>query len=96
MKDFEIGMQVWYQDEWSGKISTGKILRITNKFCIIDVGRGNTKRKSKHLLEKSEDEAMLKTILSINKVIEEQFKVNINDLHKMFTKMLEKYPEKFV
>jgi len=93
---FEIGKPVWYRDEWSGQISTGVIIKVTPHFCVMDVGGGNTKRKSQHLLSLSEDDAMLSTILSINDAIEDQFKVNINELHKMFTKMLAKYPEKFV
>lgn len=92
----EIGKEGWYQDTYSGYIVCGKIINTTPKFFIIALDGGLTKRKAKHLVWFTKDEAMLKTILKIDELIRDQFKLNILELNKMFTEMLDKYPESFV
>jgi len=92
----DIGKEGWYQDDYSGYIVGGKIINATPKFFIIELGGGHTKRKAKHLVWHSKDQATLNTIKKIDELIRDQFKVNILELNKMFVDMIDKYPESFV
>jgi hypothetical protein len=47
-------------------------------------------------IELGEDDVKLDVIKKIDRIIREQFSINIFQLSKIFEEQLEKYPEKFV
>lgn len=96
MTAFEVGKRYYYQVEYTGKFNSGKVIKVTPKFCVLENDSGDTKRKSKHLLFETEDAVKLDVIKKIDAIIQEQYFVNILELSKIFKEMLEKYPEKFV
>lgn len=95
-----MGKTFYYHDDGSyhiaGKIRKGKVVKTTKKFCTMMDDYGVTKRKSKHLLFKSEDEVKLIIVKKVNSFIFEQFGTDIYELVKLSEEMIDKYPEKFV
>ena len=96
MKTFKLGDRYYYQSEYTGKFICGEIIKITPKFCILKNDSGGIKRKSKHLIFKTEDEIKLKFIKRIDEIIRDQFFMNIVECSELFKEMIEKYPEKFI
>lgn len=93
---FEIGNRYYYHVEFTGTFNSAILLRTTNKFCILLTDSGDTKRKAKHLLYLSADDAKISVIQKIDKSIREQYYMNILELSVVFKEMLVKYPEKFI
>ena len=96
MIDIKINTRYHYHTEYTGIFSSGIVIKITPKFCILENDNGDTKRKAKHLLFETEDDVKLDVIKKIDRIIREQFSINIFQLSKIFEEQLEKYPEKFV
>ena len=96
MIDIKVGKRYYYQVEYTGKFNSAVVIKITPKFCILENDSGDTKRKAKHLLFETEDDVKLDVIKKIDRIIREQFSINIFQLSKIFEEQLEKYPEKFV
>lgn len=91
-----IGKTVYYtQSGYSGGVSSGVIIKLTPKFCVMKNKQGETKRKAKHLVFETEDDVKLDVIKKVNEYLF-QFDMNILELGVIFKEMLEKYPEKFV
>ena len=91
-----IGKTVYYtQSGYSGGVSSGVIIKLTPKFCVMKNKHGETKRKAKHLVFETEDDVKLDVIKKVNEYLF-QFDMNILELGVIFKEMLEKYPEKFV
>ena len=96
MIDIKMHKRYHYQTEYTGRFSSGIVIKITPKFCILENDSGDTKRKAKHLLFETEDDVKLDVIKKIDRIIQEQFSLNILQFSKIFEEQLEKYPEKFV
>lgn len=91
-----IGKTVYYtQSGYSGGVSSGVIIKLTPKFCVMKNKHGETKRKAKHLVFETEDDVKLDVIKKVNEYLF-QFDMNILELGVIFKEMIEKYPEKFV
>ena len=91
-----IGKTVYYtQSGYSGGVSSGVIIKLTPKFCVMKNKHGETKRKAKHLVFETEDDVKLDVIKKVNEYLF-QVDMNILELGVIFKEMLEKYPEKFV
>jgi hypothetical protein len=94
--DALIGKTVFYtRSGYSGGVSSGEIIKLTPKFCVMRDKNGDTKRKSKHLVFETEDDVKLDIIKKVNEYLG-QFDLSILELGGIFKDMLDKYPEKFV
>lgn len=94
---FDIGQTLYFQNDYTGTFLSGEVIKITPQYCIVqNENSGYTKRKAKHLLFSSLDAAKLSVIKKIDAVVQEQFLLNINELYKIYSEMLDKFPEKFV
>ena len=97
---FELGMTVyfnqWNEDpEKSQQVLVGEIIKITEKFCTIDVN-GKNMRKAKKNVYFSEDELKLKILRDANDTLLQKFGFGVLKLVDFYDTMSEKYPEKFV
>ena len=91
-----IGKTVYFtQSGYSGGVSSGVIVKLTPKFCVMRDKHGENRRKAKHLVFETEDEVKLNVIKKVHEYLF-QFDMNILELGVVFKEMIEKYPEKFV
>lgn len=91
-----IGKTVYYtQSGYSGGISSGVIVKLTPKFCVMENKNGEKKRKAKHLVFETEDDVKLDVIKKVNEYLF-TLDMNILELGVIFKEMIDKYPEKFV
>jgi hypothetical protein len=94
--EFEIGDICYHRVDYTGKFNSARVIKMTPQFCILETDSGHTYRKSKRLLFDTEDKAKLYMIDIAHNVINDHFDMSILELSKIFTDMLEKYPERFV
>jgi len=92
----EVGIKYYFRDNQSGIIKSGVITKITPKCCMLKLENGEEKRKALRLLFPTIDLAKLTLVKDVNRILEEQFFLNIFELGKLFKEMVDKYPEEFI
>jgi len=99
-RSFKTGMiahfNQWNEDsEKPQQLLVGEIIKVTEKFCTIDVN-GKKMRKAKKNVYLSEDDIKLKILQDANDALVQKFGISILKLVDFYDTMSEKYPEKFV
>ena len=95
-RSYKEGETCFYIDDKTGSIVTGVITTVTTKFCMIDIGDGKPRRKTKRYVFNSLDSLKLSLIREVNYVLKDMHGMQLSDITKIFREMMEEYPEKFV